>query len=1065
MSEFVIQSHAWANALDSFTGVYLGSGDVYKNRAFGFVSGVEDTKLAKVKFVIKSIGTPPGDVYVDIFDLSMIDLVADDKPGSKLATKQVTGITSSYAENEVDFTSDNITLQPLKQYWICFRCTDYNNTSNCFNLAKGLNQSASIPANQMGQGDGRSYASCYGADQVSWTNSATDFWLALQITGVHDETKALWSNNSTVLDKNTFVRYGYDDNECTVGWKITTPNDGKYRQIENIAAAIRNYDDVGESLMSSISIHEDVPSDSTSNPGDMILNGMCSVSRLGGCESSAVYLPIPTMYRWDAERRPVLAPSTTYWFMFSPSYQGASDYTAIPTDSANGGDGELYLFNVLGNQTKVDNWGLFYIHGKELDADPNVDDGYTYPSVLYSTTGPPAYLSSQNIGNAANSQNIGYAFKPDISCTLSKLRLVLRRNNQPVSNPLKLKIYGSTDNDIDTSSLLLDVGVIADSTSVGELYTPPWLTEKFIDLGNTVELTAGSKYWFVFSCDSYNVSNYWVLNEAGMVGSNYIGTPYTSAVKSSLYDNDMDLSSPNYEDDAFPCQIIGRVSNGIETLSEHFPLGGYWGSFATESNFRFFYDDTDRYFVQKFKAPSRSNPMQIHTMGMSFKLADPYVAGTSVWAEIRSVGAGNSVGSIISNGTSDIISDKHPGDVSIFTVMTQFAWTTPPTVQPDTEYFVVIKSDFKSTADFWGAITTIHSSMRYRGGAAAYIADVTLSSLVPLSNDRNLQFFQINGVEVVPTPPVIPPAKDFVLEWPLTVKVPDYDNIFSWPLTSSVTGEDLIAKWSLFTKAEQDVILRWGTTIFTDKILCWKLLLNPRTDFILPFSLLQSSYIDTILSWGIKLSSESILKYNILESNNTDTILNWPLTTRFNRDFLLQWKLWLTADWTLVWPLTYPITDTDIIKIPIMLSLDSVLPIGLMSEFSRSSTFRWDIENKIFENFILKNALFMSSDTTIKYSLNDLMNRIWKLVNEISNKIHKDTALQYAIKIESDCILLIPIRGPINRDFILRHGLLGQVEDSTTIKFDLLSYNPIEAETILRNALLGKPRFYKIIFS
>ena len=1104
MGEFVIQSHAWDNANDAGTVVYLGSGSAYQNRAWSFVPGVDGAKLGKIKFFMLEKGTAVGDIYVDIFDLYLEDQDASVKPGSVLATKQFTdSLTSSFAEYEIDFSSEDITLQAMKSYWVCFRVTAYGSTSNCYQLKKGSAESASAATGQQGTGITRSFAGCYSADQSSWANSATDSCITMQIMGTHDDIKDLWSNNSRELDKANYIEYGRNDTDHMAGWKITTPDDGKYREIENVAAGIRVFDGVNEAYVNTISIHEDLLSDSTSNPGDMVPYGLCTVSREAHVDYSADYLPMTTMYRWGSSGRPVLSPNTTYWFMFSPGYQATNDYVTLPTDSTNGGDGELYTFDRLGEQTKVDNWGLFYVQGKELDSDPSADSEYTYPRVLYTTTGPPAYPATQLIGSSANFSNIGYAFKPDIDCTLSKLKFTMKRRGTPESCPLSLAIYGSTGDNLDNTPLY-DFGIIADTTSSDETYTPPWLMTRTLDLENAIDLTAGEKYWFVFSCPIGNSSHCWMLHESSLIGTNYIGTPYTNSSKSGFYDNDSDLSSPTYGSDAFPCEIIGRVSNDIETLVNDVVLGSWWGTMSTLAE-RFFYDATERYFVQKFKTPVRDNPIEVNTIGMGMRLGDPYVSGTSVWAEIREVTGETSIGDIVDNGTSDTISDKHPADnASYYQALTQFSWSTSPELQPDTEYWIVIKSDFTSTSDFWFALCTYDSLLRFKGiSQGAYIADSTLTSLVAAgASPVNVWNFQINGVE---TTPIVPPPQDWIIVNSF-MELQHKDTILRWPLTNAVDPNDVTFLWNVMTSVDDDTTLLWTLALSTDTTLLWNLETEPDASFVLPWSLNDQVTEETILPWSIELSTDTILpwhvmsvaqkdwvlkniilnvnlstdvrllwamllqsettiKWDLWEFKDSDTILNWPLTTPFHEDFTLKWGIFVTLESTLIWSLTFPVNDIDILRIPLGLSTDTVLPIGLMGRFSGDLVLPWNIENKLYEDFIVKNNLFMSSDTTIKYSLNDITSKVWTIINEISAKVYRDTGISYAIKIESDCILLIPIRGPVTRDFIIRHGLLGEIEKTHVIKFDLLNYNPVEAETILRNALLGKPRFYKIIFS
>jgi hypothetical protein len=125
----------------------------------------------------------------------------------------------------------------------------------------------------------------------------------------------------------------------------------------------------------------------------------------------------------------------------------------------------------------------------------------------------------------------------------------------------------------------------------------------------------------------------------------------------------------------------------------------------------------------------------------------------------------------------------------------------------------------------------------------------------------------------------------------------------------------------------------------------------------------------------------------------------------------------------------------------------------------------WNIENRIWEDHVIKYKLGLSQEWIIKYNFNDAVSRIYKLLNNIEDRIWQDWGVRYSIKVERDHILLIPLQGEVSRDFVIRYGILSEVGLTKIFKYDLLDYNPVVSDTMLRNTLLGKPRFYKITFS
>jgi hypothetical protein len=509
--------------------------------------------------------------------------------------------------------------------------------------------------------------------------------------------------------------------------------------------------------------------------------------------------------------------------------------------------------------------------------------------------------------------------------------------------------------------------------------------------------------------------------------------------------------------------VTGKSSASIETLVNEFGHGELWESYVTH-NEQFFSDATERYLAQKFKTPDRSNDLEIHNLSMTVQISDPNGYTEGVWAEIREIGASDSIGSLVTNGTSDKThSDIPPDWGSNRSYLNTFFWTDKPQLNPDTEYWIVLRSDWTDVGDFWRTTWCGDSTLRWKGiREGIYQLDSSDNKTTIDGGNKNAPHILINGIE---TTVPIPPPQDFVLRWGI-LEATSRDTILSWPFTTGIGNRDWDLLWDIFKQVSNDWRLIWNIILSQDTTLLWTIIEPTVVDTIIKYSINQKIDEDTILRWKLLLSADTVLPWSINFPLEQDFILRWPFTTRIDdADWILLWKLVLSRDTVLHWNMLHYFSLDWAVKWGIKVATDTVIPIPLMGYVDSIKKLLWNIEDRVWQDYVIKYNLPISREWVIRYSLNDAISRVFKIVNDIENQVRRDWGIRYSIKVESDCILLIPLQGEVSRDFVLRHDITGEVGDAVTIKYDLLNYNPVEKDTILRNTLLGKPRFYKITFS
>jgi len=267
--------------------------------------------------------------------------------------------------------------------------------------------------------------------------------------------------------------------------------------------------------------------------------------------------------------------------------------------------------------------------------------------------------------------------------------------------------------------------------------------------------------------------------------------------------------------------------------------------------------------------------------------------------------------------------------------------------------------------------------------------------------------------------------------------------------------------WTAFAMTGEEELIIY--TYDNDIVLLWTLLAQPSRDTILDWHLTNSTYLDSVLLWQLMLSHDYVLK--IGHGSFADTILDWHLTTKVDQDVILMWKLFLSNDYVINWPLLHLVSNIIYINWGIELSADTILDLPLAGLITEIKILLWNLDNQIFRDYVIKYNIPVTKDYVIKYSLLDAITRVVTLVNDLENQVYRDYGIKYSIQIEKDYVLLVPLATPVNNDVVLRNDLVTNVDRTHIIKYDLLDYNPVQTDIMLRYAILGKPRFYKITFS
>lgn len=1109
---FVAFSSPWASGND--LGNKIGDNANTEHHAYSFMVGVAGCTLDTITVSIRKQGTP-ADLEAYVFGQLLDD---ENKPDSTAMTSPITltagdMTSSSFEDVSFDFSGEGLALQHNHKYFLVLKNTGSADGGNYW----VGEDSAKYDLYQLGKNGGSAtYVTCTTSDPVSWSNAPNSVIL-MKVAVDHSTTRVLFSNpnNGANLDGNNYVEWNYD---VAANWQmaqvIETPDDGVYRRIEDVQAILRKRQTAAAYYPLWCHIYENSGDSTNPEVGDLIQNGVATINT--ACtyvDTANIRITPPVTFRFanadDATKRPVLEPNKSYIFTFScPGPTANARYWSYyETGSPIPESGGLWYIDQDWAMTSYGagyDLAHFYVHGSEHGSNPLaakdelIVAGGAYP-IPESTVARIGYTVTPQYTYRA------YAFRPSVDCKLDEIRLSMQVYEDPA--PLKCKIRAA-DGSHEISTVLLDLGTVADTTLGSDYYAPQWTSELVIDCGGTLSLTAGTKYFVELYVESTTVDKYWQIWDGDLNGLMQLGTPDIEpplATRSTAYSSDG--SAWTYNTYSCAMHITGISDDDVITLMN---IGDHREGPATSNYGMFFEDATDRYGLQKIKTPAaevEGYKFEIHSImfeNTQYSSHWPYDDTVEVLIKSRS---GDSIGATIVNGSAELNANCGFGSSPLdHTAFVNAVFADPkPQLTADTEYWIFFDSDWTNVADEY----RIHYARYGKDPAGVGIAGGAYVSTDAFSLTQKHAygnyFILINGKEVSPP---LPPDVTWTMPFGLMTSYRD-DFQLRNVITEVKVDDDDVLKYHLTTEASILRELLYKIYVSFDTELVWKSPIPPDTSWVIPIPL--TAHIDEApwtlpygisvssdvglpwpltsivgppqpfteinwhlttqldlerqLLWKILTSADVAIPWHVTETVYKDGALVWPLTTRFSDDSALRWRLLMSADWTTPWHLFHYIEKSFGLRIPIMVEVYRELSWKMMGYQDALFRLRWDIEAKIWQDYQLKYNLTVSSQATIVNNLNDVLARLYRIKWEIDNKIHQDFQVRYNITIENNTVLVIPMQDTVYRDFSLAYSLTGGVQKDTVLRFNLLEYNPVDAETTLRNSLLGKPRFYKIVFS
>ena len=118
----------------------------------------------------------------------------------------------------------------------------------------------------------------------------------------------------------------------------------------------------------------------------------------------------------------------------------------------------------------------------------------------------------------------------------------------------------------------------------------------------------------------------------------------------------------------------------------------------------------------------------------------------------------------------------------------------------------------------------------------------------------------------------------------------------------------------------------------------------------------------------------------------------------------------------------------------------------------------------IYKDFDIEIPILLDKDYELIFGLNADIYVDTILRNKISADIYKEIELKTGLTVSTDITLSNGLNGIISSIIQLKNNITGTTNADTTIKYKILSYDPVSIDFELRNAVLGKPMYYRITF-
>jgi hypothetical protein len=1087
---------------------YLELGSNYGNRtiASGFYSTIEEGVLKEIRFKAKKVGLPMATLHASVYSTEKTDTTNfhfdRDFLYALVATTTVTVPDSTtFVEVLADFSSSSQTLDSDRKYFFVLHTGGSSNETDHWQIYGGseiygtARTGSNTWAHRLSASKsllmGPSPAECYG-------EAYTFNLLAKKVVCSHTYKRSILSFFGTDSTSSFYDACFTGVSDQTVYQKFTTDGITEPYMVESLIVPLG-----GTSTMDGdnfIEYRAYICYDNSGTPGNIVNDPLGNA--IPRFRDELHFTPgLSTIGHPFQGEKPVLQPNQTYWLALNAPSTSATYNCRVYKCSGNQYTGGNY--RKVSSDEADNDFAFFVINGYPLG---NVDGaGKTNVEALLCGTTYPNSTSYYFLGidSTPDTYKAGIPFTPAMSgLRLSRISFDLKRNvAQPtayLTNRIKVSVYGDTAGAPGT--LLLAANETKMPTDEYANNIPIYCS---FDFDGSLSLTAGTTYWAVIETTAgISAANYFYLG--------HIANAIVAETKHST-DGSTWVAFPTTKGRPV-MRVYGKTVGGTDITKTI--IDGTYKQQGTD-RYQAFYNTTTSWGVgQRFKTPNQANNIKVQAFafGRMLNTGAP-LADKTAWVEIHTdtTNGGtldlNTISTTRKGSASNTISrierPAYEGSNAYLVSTVGFNWSSgnEPELLPNTNYIFFIRSDYYSaTLNSW-SIPNDSSNEYGKFDSNKRAALIYQSGTVSTADNYSLNTWAMLGYNA-PIPE--PPKKNFTLSWPLTNYVLPDDLIILWSHNLVAQSDWVIKNTITNVNIPVDFGLLWKLSMVADTTLLWTLIINPEADTTILYSILERTNKDIIIPWKIFVSSDTTLDidltmrvdrdiilryilgnhvednwrllwsfhlrkdysiiYDIQEYKNRIIGLSWPLTTNLQDDYILLWKIFVSRDWTFPFPITNRILFDDTLNIPIMMAKDWGLPIGLMGTPGRSINLLWEIESKIYKDYVLKYGLSVTSDSVIRYSLRDLISRTYNILNEISSKIYQNYGIRYSIRIEHDCILIIPIQEKFNIDMVLDFSLTDQIKRDGIIKFNLLNYNPVETDHILRNTLLGKPRFYKITF-
>jgi len=1114
MGTLTIHSTAWTGAAYSDC-QFGGNTELLQHTGVAFLTPIDGVVVGEVKVFMKKNNSPTTTVYCAIWDAENDD---EWKPGSELGvvTVDTSGVGASYSEVTIDLSGQNITLSKNTKYWLIFYTNVYDG-SDYWHLRAVENTNAPFA---MGYGVSNVWSRCRGNGSAWYTSSSYYFQCQISATKASYQTIVGWNGDQDPANyKGIFWEDG--SSEQGVLQKFRTPSASGKWQVHGLSAHLQIDDD---EYYRQVRFNFFEYSDTT-DFSELIPVGDGGVFGVKDFYCGSVTPGTTSALEIKEKRKPILEPDTDYYLGITANFSNRA--YALFDDTTCCENASLFTIGWDNSITENvgENISLFNIHGTEVAIDPEYTQDPILFSPLWPNPGGGyeniGYAAGNKYFAVAFTTNIS-------NCTLKEIRATLVKHYRPISTPLHLKIHAADSTSGEIGDELLDIGEIEDYVHItgteavipcgSTLELTPYIKYWAVFYFDGTPTT--DRYYRIYGdgdlfgmgmigvlpdddskCSAYSADGSSWTYESDYYHIRFIGS---SEYKITILDPRCDRFFPSPNDrqrsfydntDKYVAQKI-RIPNiseamkieGLGVIARAYgeAEGNVWveiyeadGDALGELISNGTSDTLDHNATHTDTDTGQFPPMVL------FRFSDlPLVQPNTDYIFVFRA-------DVIDTGSTWYFYYNHNSDSA--------SYANQGLCEGDGATNIIGKSYTVNSSDELTELSDtggMFYGLQLVGGPPV---------LIPVDNDNVLNWslndyiFKDNITRFTITDQKIDQDniilfniapflyQDFILNWPLTTRI-NQDTTLRWPLTTYVEG-DLIIPWNIIVSADsglswkileqinKDQILNWPLTTYFDSdfILRWQLILS--NDIGINFSLLEYIWRNLGLKIPIVIETDTVLDFGIMGPISADFIIRNMIDSSVYSDVGIKNNIFVTNDLILNNSLN-PVVSRDLIlrnEISsriwkdivainnIFVSTDVGLINSLRSPINKDIIAKYNIDSSIWSDVVLRNAVFVSNDIAVVNSLNDVIDKDiiarWKIDSQVAN----DIGIKYAIRIEQDVVLVIPFN-TVNKDIILDNKLMQETSKDTIIRNNILEYDPVQKDLIVRNALLGSVRRYKIKF-